>query len=82
VLNRLKEYEVNISSWKGGKTLWIECKYRGEEIGYLQTRRRFLNCQYYDEDTDDWSANVKCYTYQEWQTKCEEKFADYLKTKA
>jgi len=71
----LEEKGVDLSPWKGGKQLWIECKYKGEDIGYLQTRRKFFRSQHYNQEKEDYIwPPIKCFTYAEWSDNCLDHF--------
>jgi len=52
VTSELRKLDIEISPYRGGKNFWIECKYNKEDIGYFQPRRRYFNCQIYDEENE------------------------------
>lgn len=80
VTKSLSEKGIDLSPWKGGKKLWIECKVKGEDIGYLQTRRKFFRCQYYNQEKEEYIwPPVKCYTFDEWSNEVLDYFTKSMK---
>lgn len=71
VLKFLDQRDVLVAPYQGGKWLWLECRFKGDEIAYLQPRRRYFRCQYYDEKKEDYvHPPVKCSTFDEWKAIC------------
>ncbi|VAW65119.1 hypothetical protein MNBD_GAMMA08-2508 [hydrothermal vent metagenome] len=80
VLTSLTEQGIELSPWKGGKKLWIECRHKGEDVGYLQTRRKFFRCQYYNQEKEEYIwPPVKCYTHEEWKSNVLPYFIESIK---
>jgi len=77
VISELKELGIEISPYKGGKNFWIECKYKNEDIGYFQPRRRYFNCQIYDEENEKYIwPPIQLKTYDEWAKQCKGYFVE------
>lgn len=70
-LEFLEKHNVKIEPYKGGNDNWLECTYKGEDIAYLATRRRYFLCQTYDEDEDKyiWPPE-KLFSYDKWKIEC------------
>ncbi len=75
VISELSDRGITISPYKGGKNYWIECKYGDDDIGYFQPRKRYFNCQIYDDENEKyiWPA-IQLRTYDEWVKKCKDYF--------
>lgn len=70
-LEHLKENNIKVEPWKGGKDNWLVCYYDNDDIAFFRTRKNFFHCQTYDEDKCDyiWPPH-KLFSYDEWLSKC------------
>ena len=72
ILDDLKKHDIKIQPWKGGRSNWIECVFDNEIIAYFQTRRKFVNCQTWEEQTEDYSDSKRISTYKQWTKECKD----------
>ena len=72
VTSELERLGIEITPYQGGRNHWLECKYKNEYIGYLQSRRKYFNCQKYNKD-ERWPS-IRLETYDEWEKQCKEYF--------
>ncbi|NOW82954.1 hypothetical protein B0H39_000835 [Clostridium beijerinckii] len=79
VLEYLSQKGVVISTYNGGKDFWIECSTEDEFIAYFQPRKRYFNCQIYNEDLEKfiWPP-IKLTSFDEWNEKCEAYISKYI----
>lgn len=81
VISELKELDIEIVPYKGGKNYWIECKYKNEDIGYFQPRKRYFNCQIYEEENEKYMwPPIQLKTYDEWVKKCKDYFVECVES--
>ena len=80
VLEELKSKGVDLVPYKGGKYLWIECRYNGEDIGYLQTRKKFFRSQHYNSESEEYIwPPVKCFSFSEWKKYSQQFFISVIR---
>ena len=71
-LSELETLNVEVVPFNSGKNNWLELRYDDEEIGYLQTRKKYFNCETYDENEDDYVSYNKLSSYDQWISECSE----------
>ena len=71
--------DVELRPHKGGRGHWIECTYAGEDIGYLRTRQRYILCQYYDGEAEEYiRPPVRVRTVEDWAEGAKPHFLAYV----
>ena len=74
----LESLGIEIVPYQGGKNYWLECRYNSEDIAFFQPRKRYLNCQIYDEQNEKYIwPPIRVTTYDEWEKQFREYFMGF-----
>jgi Endonuclease NucS C-terminal domain len=69
----LNKLGVEIRPYKGGKDRWLECMYKGSEIGYFKPLQKSVRCTYYEKD-EEIKPRLRIKTYKDWGNKLRKYF--------